>query len=132
MKKKKIPTHDPYTGELNPYYQDLTGEPNPLAPKEKHPSFVLREALKNMYVGKKFFYYPKGMEGVLSYIEAQDIIILHNIKTIPPDRIATQIVINVVSAKGNIYDINDIYFYDEEIRGYKTPEEFKNTRKPKK
>jgi hypothetical protein len=25
-----IPTHDPYTGELNPYYEDLTGKKNPL------------------------------------------------------------------------------------------------------
>ena len=28
--KFKIPTHDPYTGELNPHYEDITGEPNPL------------------------------------------------------------------------------------------------------
>jgi len=27
---KNIPTHDPYTGELNPYYEELTGEKNPL------------------------------------------------------------------------------------------------------
>ena len=27
--KFKIPTHDPYTGELNPYYEELTGEKNP-------------------------------------------------------------------------------------------------------
>lgn len=33
MKEKtenEIPTHDPYTGELNPYYEELTGEKNPL------------------------------------------------------------------------------------------------------
>ena len=29
----KPPTHDPYTGDLNPEYEKLTGEPNPLAPK---------------------------------------------------------------------------------------------------
>jgi|LauGreDrversion4_2_1035121.scaffolds.fasta_scaffold130446_3 hypothetical protein len=29
-----IPTHDPQTGELNPYYEELTGEKNPLSPKE--------------------------------------------------------------------------------------------------
>ena len=28
--KHKIPTHDPQTGELNPYYEVLTGEKNPL------------------------------------------------------------------------------------------------------
>jgi hypothetical protein len=26
---KNIPTHDPYTGELNPYYEELTGKKNP-------------------------------------------------------------------------------------------------------
>jgi hypothetical protein len=31
MNKKIIPTHDPYTGELNPYYEELTGEVNPLS-----------------------------------------------------------------------------------------------------
>ena len=30
MEKKNIPTHDPYTGELNPYYEELTGKSNPL------------------------------------------------------------------------------------------------------
>jgi len=25
-----IPTHDPQTGDLNPYYEELTGQPNPL------------------------------------------------------------------------------------------------------
>ncbi len=25
-----IPTHDPQTGELNPYYEELTGEKNPI------------------------------------------------------------------------------------------------------
>jgi len=25
----KIPTHDPQTGELNPYYEELTGKKNP-------------------------------------------------------------------------------------------------------
>ena len=28
---KTIPTHDPYTGELNPLYEELTGNKNPLA-----------------------------------------------------------------------------------------------------
>jgi hypothetical protein len=29
--KHNIPTHDPQTGELNPFYQELTGRPNPLS-----------------------------------------------------------------------------------------------------
>ena len=31
--KKRVPTHDPQTGELNPYYEELTGENNPLESK---------------------------------------------------------------------------------------------------
>jgi len=29
--KNNIPTHDPQTGELNPYYKELTGENNPMS-----------------------------------------------------------------------------------------------------
>ena len=29
MAKYKIPTHDPYTGEPNPHYEELTGKSNP-------------------------------------------------------------------------------------------------------
>jgi hypothetical protein len=35
MMKKNIPTHDPQTGELNPYYEELTGEKNPLEIQDK-------------------------------------------------------------------------------------------------
>ena len=31
--KQVIPTHDPQTGELNPFYQELTGQSNPLSCK---------------------------------------------------------------------------------------------------
>ena len=30
MKNIDIPTHDPFTGELNPHYEEMTGKPNPL------------------------------------------------------------------------------------------------------
>jgi hypothetical protein len=33
MRKKKIPKYDPQTGELNPYYEQLTGKKNPMAIK---------------------------------------------------------------------------------------------------
>ena len=33
MRKKKIPKYDPQTGELNPYYEQLMGEKNPMAIK---------------------------------------------------------------------------------------------------
>ena len=50
--KHKIPTHDPQTGELNPYYEELTGEPNPLATRNKIPSTFNLDQL----IGKKFRY----------------------------------------------------------------------------
>jgi hypothetical protein len=54
--KHKIPTHDPYTGELNPYYEELTGEKNPLLVdrKETDSCFDLKQL-----VGKKFRYNGK-------------------------------------------------------------------------
>jgi hypothetical protein len=33
-KKENIPTHDPQTGELNPYFEELTGLKNPLTKRE--------------------------------------------------------------------------------------------------
>jgi len=53
---KTIPTHDPYTGELNPYYEELTGEKNPL--------IVDEEDINNCFdlstlIGKEFRYESK-------------------------------------------------------------------------
>ena len=36
---KNIPTHDPYTGELNPYYEELTGEKNPLLTDNENDNY---------------------------------------------------------------------------------------------
>ena len=38
--KKNIPTHDPQTGELNPHYEELTGEKNPMKPEKPSSSKV--------------------------------------------------------------------------------------------
>jgi hypothetical protein len=51
---KKIPTHDPYTGELNPYYEELTGEKNPLSKDAEDESFDIPR-----FVGRKFRYNGK-------------------------------------------------------------------------
>jgi len=54
--KKEIPTHDPYTGQLNPYYQDLTGQPNPLHETNYdnlETYYIKEEVLAN---GKSRFY----------------------------------------------------------------------------
>jgi hypothetical protein len=53
--KRPIPTHDPQTGELNPYYEELTGEKNPMSASEERPTtFNL-----NDLVGRKFRYNGK-------------------------------------------------------------------------
>ena len=51
---KNIPTHDPYTGELNPYYEELTGEKNPLSKDVEDESFDIPK-----FVGRKFRYNGK-------------------------------------------------------------------------
>jgi hypothetical protein len=51
---KSIPTHDPYTGELNPYYEELTGEKNPLSKDVEDKSFDIPR-----FVGRKFRYNGK-------------------------------------------------------------------------
>ena len=60
----KIPTHDPQTGELNPYYEELTGEKNPLSPEEEIviPTFDMRGL-----VGKKFRF--KGQYGLSTWTD---------------------------------------------------------------
>ena len=50
----KIPTHDPYTGELNPYYEELTGEKNPFSTPFDNESFDIPR-----FVGRKFRYNGK-------------------------------------------------------------------------
>lgn len=62
--ENKIPTHDPYTGELNPYYEELTGERNPLLPEieDKIPTFDLKTL-----VGKRFKY--KGKYGISNWTD---------------------------------------------------------------
>ena len=41
-----IPTHDPQTGELNPYYEELTGKKNPLTEEKKEYLHDIKEYIK--------------------------------------------------------------------------------------
>ena len=43
MRKKKIPKYDPQTGELNPYYEQLTGKKNPFEMGEYNKVGILKE-----------------------------------------------------------------------------------------
>jgi hypothetical protein len=54
--ENKIPTHDPYTGELNPYYEELTGEKNPLISDNKDDNYCFD---LSSLIGKKFRYKSK-------------------------------------------------------------------------
>jgi hypothetical protein len=60
--ENKIPTHDPYTGELNPYYEELTGEKNPLSKDVEDKSFDIPR-----FVGRKFRY--KGKYGLSTWTD---------------------------------------------------------------
>ena len=73
MSKNEIPTHDPYTGELNPYYEELTGEKNPLLPEEEYiiPTFDMKRL-----VGKQFKY--KGQYGLSLWTDKVKAIRSHN------------------------------------------------------
>lgn len=43
---KNVPTHDPQTGELNPYYEELTGKKNPLIEEKKEYLYDIKEYIK--------------------------------------------------------------------------------------
>lgn len=47
---KNVPTHDPQTGELNPYYEELTGKKNPLTKEQIDDIKYVR---KNLMKGLK-------------------------------------------------------------------------------
>jgi len=83
----KIPTHDPQTGELNPYYEELTGKRNPLLSEEEIviPTFDMKQL-----VGKNFRY--KGKYGLSTWTDKVKAIISHDsiqfetpFKIIPPN-----------------------------------------------
>jgi hypothetical protein len=120
----KIPTHDPYTGELNPYYEELTGEKNPLSPKteETIPTFDMKQL-----VGKKFRY--KGQYGLSTWTDVvKNIEVIHGIETnlqlpvIPLkdgeeqksfELYGYKYYLQVRSTRGNhLYDFSDCIFVD--------------------
>ena len=69
--ENNIPTHDPYTGQLNPYYEELTGEKNPLLVDNKDDNYCFN---LSSLIGKEFRY--KGKYGLSTWTD--------NIKNIEP------------------------------------------------
>ena len=55
--ENKPPTHDPQTGELNSYYEELTGEKNPLSPDNKDDENYCFNL--SSLIGKEFRYKSK-------------------------------------------------------------------------
>tara|TARA_Y100000592_G_scaffold15668_1_gene23052 strand:- start:1274 stop:1549 length:276 start_codon:yes stop_codon:yes gene_type:complete len=73
-KKKDIPTHDPYTGELNPLYEELTGNKNPLEPKENKSTIPDHDIpLMDDLV--------KSLEGRNTFNSARDVYIINKLIT---------------------------------------------------
>lgn len=74
---KTIPTHDPYTGELNPYYEELTGEKNPLIPNNMDNNYCFD---LSTLIGKKFRY--NGKYGLSTWTdEVKNVETIMGIKT---------------------------------------------------
>jgi hypothetical protein len=51
---KEIPIHDPQTGELNPYYEELTGKENPMKESIINPDLYSK-------INKKQIKYTKNL-----------------------------------------------------------------------
>jgi hypothetical protein len=64
MTNKVIPTHDPHTGELNPYYEELTGEKNPLLPESDEFEYCFN---LSSLIGKEFRY--RGNYGLSNWTD---------------------------------------------------------------
>ena len=64
MNQKGIPTHDPYTGELNPYYEELTGEKNPFLIESEEIEYCFD---LSTLMGKEFRY--RGKYGLSNWTD---------------------------------------------------------------
>jgi hypothetical protein len=108
-----IPTHDPYTGELNPYYEELTGEKNPLSMEVEDVTSTFD--LKSL-IGKEFRY--NGKYGLSTWTDVvKNIEVIHGIDTNPQLPIKPfeiygyKYYLQVRSTRGNqVYDFNDCIF----------------------
>jgi len=72
-KRKDIPTHDPYTGELNPLHEELTGNKNPLALDTKDKSIDYSKISMDDLV--------KSLEGKDVFNSTDDVYIINKLIT---------------------------------------------------
>lgn len=67
--KFEIPTHDPQTGELNPYYEKLKGKRNPLLLCEEYKA--MNPTLKPDYLGENIAKMPdQKLHQMISFIKS--------------------------------------------------------------
>lgn len=108
--EKIIPTHDPQTGEINPYYEELTGKPNPLSMVVNKKITKIEQILKlyrEQYIGQKFSYKSK-------YGGFLDGLICDGVHyTIEGNEHGSKFNIYVISEKNNVYEIENVYFKNE-------------------
>jgi len=61
---KKIPTHDPQTGELNPYYKELTGQENPFLVPQTNKTVLsdpqMSKSIKRTHDGNYVFLFKNN------------------------------------------------------------------------
>ena len=67
-KVKTIPTHDPQTGELNPYYEELTGNKNPLL-CEEYNSQEFKFKIGDKAIKPKGYKFPCTVVSVFKSVE---------------------------------------------------------------
>jgi hypothetical protein len=122
---KTIPTHDPYTGELNPYYEELTGEKNPLSKSIETESFDTPR-----FVGRKFRY--NGKYGISDWTDTvkrisyrQGIVFDKPFKIFVPKKgeefkaekiniIGYKIILDVISSRsGQVYEFENCVFIND-------------------
>tara|TARA_R110001592_G_scaffold260791_2_gene525544 strand:+ start:576 stop:926 length:351 start_codon:yes stop_codon:yes gene_type:complete len=75
MDSREIPTHDPYTGEVNSHYEELTGNKNPDYPTQKDIiEFNRKESKKNEMVNHPNHYGGEdNLYEAIKVIEAWDL-----------------------------------------------------------
>lgn len=66
---KEIPMYDPYTGEANPHYEELTGKPNPLLPPKRPNIDDVAEKARKEFLGLPIINNKVDVEPTKEYLD---------------------------------------------------------------
>jgi hypothetical protein len=98
--KQVIPTHDPQTGELNPFYQELTGQSNPLSCK---PHLIWwNELPKEKQYTLNYHYFGQPDLGETDFLTEDDI------KKIWSKEVTDRIIVDYVKNGNRLHGIHNI------------------------